>query len=95
MPPVRISLSFTNYCIYTVALILLLSEVILLYSCYFKKVLVYITIAALSSRQSSFYFKCTFINIHSSYNIRSVFNIKYISYILRHLRSSYFSGKNT
>ena len=54
---------------YIVAVILLLSKVILLYFCCAKKGLIYIAIAALSSYQPSFYSKCTFINIRSSYNI--------------------------
>ena len=61
-----------------VALVLLLGEVILLYSCCAKEGLVYIAIAAPSSRQPSSYFKCTSLNIYLSYNIRLVFNIKYI-----------------
>jgi hypothetical protein len=48
------------------------------YSCYAEKKLVYITIAALSSRQPSSYTKYTRANIRLSCNIRSVSNSKYI-----------------
>jgi len=77
MPPLRPLLS-TIYYTYIVAAILLLSEVILFYLYCAKKGLVYITIAAPSSCQPSFYFKCTSINIHLSYNIYLVSNVKYI-----------------
>ena len=63
---------------YIVAIILLLSEIILLCSCCAKKGLVYITIAAPSSCQPSSYFKCTSINTCLSYNIWLVSNIKCI-----------------
>ena len=62
---------------YIVVVILLLGEIMPLYSRYKEKKLVYITIIALSSRQPSFYIKCTKSNIYLSYNIRSVSNIKY------------------
>ena len=68
---------------YIVAIILLLSKVILLCSHCAKKRLVYIAIAAPSSRQPSFYFKCTSTNICLSYSVRSVSNVKYIyTYLL-------------
>jgi len=63
---------------YTVAFILLSSEVILLYSHCAKKGLVYVVIIALSSYQPSFYSECTSINMQSSYNVCLVSNTKYI-----------------
>ena len=78
-----------------VAVILSLSKVILTYSRCADKKLVYIAIAAPFSRQPSFYFKCTSINMRSSYNIRLVSNAKYIFHIRRYLRSSHSSSKNT
>ena len=71
---------------YIVAIILSLSEIMSTYSCYVLKGLVYIIIIALLGRQSSFYAKYTKLNMHLSYNIKSVFNAKYAffmrSYIL-------------
>jgi len=67
MPPVK-SLASKHYT-YIVIIILLLNKIILLYSRYIKKRLIYITILALSSRQSFFYAKCTKLNIHLSCNI--------------------------
>ena len=61
-----------------VAVILLLSKIMPTYSRYILKGLVYIAIAALSSRQPFFYTKCTKLNIRLSYNIRSVSEAKYI-----------------
>ena len=60
----------------TIAFILSSSKVILLYSHYAKKGLVYIAIAAPSSRQPFFYSKCTSINIQLSCNVRSVSDTK-------------------
>jgi len=51
---------------YTVAFIILSSEIILLYSYYAKEGLTCIIIAAPSSCQSSFYSKCTQLNTYSS-----------------------------
>ena len=65
-------------CAYTVAIILLLSEIIPFYSCCEEKKLVYIIIIAPFSHQLSFCVKYTKLNIHSSCNVRSVFNIKYL-----------------
>ena len=62
---------------YIVILILLLGVIMPIYFYYAKKKLVYITIAALSSYQPSFYSKCIKLNIYSSCNIKSVFNTKY------------------
>jgi len=62
MPPIRSILS-TVYYTYIVALVLLLSEVIPLCSRCAKEGLVYVTIAALSSRQLSSYSEYTKSNI--------------------------------
>jgi hypothetical protein len=67
MPPIR-SLAFKRYT-YIITLILLLGEIMPIYSCYIVKKLVYIAITALSSRQPSSYSKCTKLNIYSFYNI--------------------------
>ena len=61
-----------------VAVILLLSKIILTYSRCVLKGLVYITIIALSSCQSSFYAKCTKSNIRSSCDVRLVSAAEYI-----------------
>ena len=63
---------------HTVAVILLLGEIIPSYSHCKEKKLVYIIIIAPSSRQPFFYIKCTKLNIYLSYNIKSVSNTKYI-----------------
>ena len=76
MPPIR-SLASKRRA-HTVAVILLLGEIMPSCSCCKEKKLVYITIIALSSRQPSFYIKCTKSNIHSSCNVKSVSNAKYI-----------------
>ena len=60
------------------AFISLNSEIISPYSGYIKKRLVYITIAALFSRQPSSCFKCTKANTCSLYNMCLVFTNKYI-----------------
>jgi len=67
--PKHPSIPQTHRYTYVIAVILLFSEVILLYSYCAKKGLVYITIAAPSSRQPSSYLRCTSINIRSSCNI--------------------------
>ena len=67
MPPIR-SL-FSNYYNWLVTTILSLSKVILSYSCYIEKKLVYIAIVAPSSCQPSLYAKYIQANIRSSYNI--------------------------
>jgi len=56
-------LSQTQWRAYTVTFILLFGEVILLYSHCVKEGLVYVAIAALSSRQPSSYSKCTSTNM--------------------------------
>ena len=76
MPFIR-SLVSKRYA-YVVATILLLGEIMPLYSCYKEKKLVYIVIAVLFSCQPSFYIKCTKLNIYLSYNIKSVSNAKCI-----------------
>ena len=75
MPPVR-SLAFKHYA-YIIAVILLLGEIMPIYSYYTKKKLIYIIIIAFFSCQPSSYIKCIKSNIHSSYNIRLVSNAKY------------------
>ena len=76
MPPIRSSAS--KHCTYTVAVILLLNEIMPSCSCYKEEKLVYIIITALSSCQPSFYIKCTKLNIYLSCNVRLVSNTKYI-----------------
>ena len=49
-----------------------------IYSYYAEKKLVYITIAALFSRQPSSYSKCIKLNICFSCNVKLVFNTKYV-----------------
>jgi len=78
-----------------VIVILLLGEIIPTYSYYADKKLVYIAIAAPSSRQPSSCSECTFINMRSSYNIHSVSNIKCTFYIYLCPCSSYSNSKNT
>ena len=63
---------------YIVSVILLLSKIMPLYSYCTKKKLVYIIIITPFSRQPFSCVKCTRLNIYLSYNIRSVFNIKYL-----------------
>ena len=76
MPSVR-SLTSKHYtCI--VAVILLLSEIMPIYSRCTEKKLVCIIIIALFSRQPSSYSKCTKLNIYLSCDIKSVFDIKCI-----------------
>ena len=74
MPPVRSSAS--KCCAYIISVILLLGEIIPIYSCYVEKKLVYIIIMASSSRQPCFYSKCTKLNMYLSYNIKLVSNAK-------------------
>ena len=66
------------YCFKLVAVIFLLGEIIPTYSYYMEKGLVYIIIIALLGHQSSFYIKCTKLNIYLSCNVRLVFNAKCI-----------------
>ena len=76
MPFVR-SLASKHY-IYVVAVILLLGEIIPMYSCCAKKKLVCVVIIAPFSRQPSSYIKCIKLNIHSSCNVRLVLDAKYL-----------------
>ena len=84
MPPIRSSASKCAACRFKlVAVILLLDEIMPTYSRYAEKGLIYIIIIAPSNRQPSFYAKCTKLNMHSSCDIKSVSNAKYI--FLMHL----------
>ena len=76
MPPVR-SLVFKRRA-RTVAVILLLSEIMPTYSYCVSKGLVCITITALFSRQPCFYTKYIKLNMHSSCDIRLVLDTEYI-----------------
>ena len=76
MPPIR-SLA-SERCTCTVAVILLLNKIMPFCSYYKEKKLVYIAIIAPFSRQLSFYVKCTKSNICSSYNVKSMSDVKYI-----------------
>ena len=67
MPPIRSTASERRA--YTVLVILLLGEIMPSCSYCAEKKLVYIIIAALFSRQPSFYIKCTKLNMRLSYNI--------------------------
>ena len=71
------SLASKHY-IYIIAVILLFSKIMLIYSCYTKKKLVYIIIIAPFSHQSSFYIKCTKLNIYLFCNIRLVLDTNLI-----------------
>ena len=61
-----------------VAVILLLSKIMPTYSYYTEKGLVCVIIIALLGHQSSFYTKCTKLNIRSSCDVKLVFNAKYM-----------------
>ena len=74
MPPIRSLASKRCACI--IAVILLFNKIMPSYSCYKEKKLVYIIIITPFSRQPSFYIKCTKLNIHLSYNVKSVSNTK-------------------
>ena len=74
MPPIR-SLASKRRA-YTVAVILLLSEIMPSYSCCDEKKLVYIVIVAPFSRQPSFCVKCTKLNMRSSCNVKLVSDAK-------------------
>ena len=76
MPPIRSLASKRRT--YTVAVILLLGEIIPSYSYYKEKKLIYIIIIAPFSRQPSFYIKCTKSNMYSSCNVKLVSNAKYL-----------------
>ena len=74
MPFIR-SLAF-KCCAYIISVILLLSEIMPIYSRCAKKKLVYIIIIAPFSHQPSFCFKCTKLNIYFFYNIKLVLDAK-------------------
>ena len=67
MPPIKFTASKRHT--YIVKTIVLLSKIMPSCSRYIKKKLLYIAIAALSSRQPFFYFKYTKLNIRSSCDI--------------------------
>jgi len=73
------SFAFTRY-ITLIALIPSIGEIIPSYSCYIKKGLVYINVAALSNYQPLSCVKYIKVNICLSYNVCSVSNAKYIYY---------------
>ena len=75
MPPIRSSTS--KRCTRVISTILSLSKIILAYSRYSKKKLVYIAIVSPSGRQPSSYTKYIKANMRSSYNVRSISNTKY------------------
>ena len=66
---------------YIIAVILLLGEIMLIYSYYTKKKLVCIIIMAFFSRQPSSYIKYTKLNIRLSCNIRLVFDMECLYFI--------------
>ena len=63
---------------YAITVILLLGKIMPSYSRCDEKKLVYIIIIAPSSRQLSFYLKCTKSNIHLFCNVKSVSDTKYL-----------------
>ena len=76
MPLIR---SLASKCrAYIVSVILLLGEIMPIYSRCAEKKLVYITIIALFSHQPSSYIKCTKSNIYLSCNVRLVSDAKCI-----------------
>ena len=76
MPPIRSSVF--KRCIYIIAVILLLSEIIPSCSYYKEKKLAYIIIITPFSCQPSFYIKCIKSNIRLSYNIKLISDAKYL-----------------
>jgi hypothetical protein len=76
MPSIR-SLA-SKYYTYIVLVILLLGEIMPIYSHYAEKKLVYIVIITPFSHQFSFYIKCTKSNIHLFCNIKLVLDAKYL-----------------
>jgi hypothetical protein len=73
IPPIK-SLAFKHLAHYSklIAVILLLGEIMPLYSCYKEKELVYIVIIAPSNHQPSSCSECTVLNIHLSCNIQLI-----------------------
>ena len=76
MPPIRSVASERRA--YTVAVILLLGEIMPSYSRCAEKKLVYIAITALSGCQPSSCVKCTKLNICLSCNVQLVSNTEYL-----------------
>ena len=76
MPFIRSSAS--KHRAYTVAVILLLGEIMSSYSRCVEKKLVYIIIITLFSHQPFSYIEYTKLNIYLSCNIRSVLDTKYL-----------------
>ena len=76
MPFIR-SLAFECR-VYIIATILLLGEIMPIYSCCTKKKLVCIIIITPSGHQPFFYIKYTKLNMYLSCNIRSVSNAEYL-----------------
>ena len=64
--------------IYIILVILLLSKIMPIYSCYTKKKLVCIIIIAPSNYQTFFYFKCIKSNIHLFCNVKLILDAKYL-----------------
>ena len=75
MPPIRFLVSKRR--IKLISTIILLGEIMPPYSRYVERKLLYIAITAFTSRQSSFYTKCTWPNIRASCNIHLVFDTEY------------------
>ena len=75
MPPVRSTAS--RRCNKLILLVLFINKIMLSYSYYIKKGLLYIMIISLSSCQLLSCIKCIKVNIYSSCNICLVFNAKY------------------
>ena len=80
--PKASSLLLSKCCAYTIAVILLFSEIMPLHSCYLKAGLVYVVIIALFSCQLSACSKYTKVNMRLFYNIYLVFNAKCIYRII-------------
>ena len=79
MPSIRsLASKRTTYYFKLVAVILLLSKIILTYSCCVEKGLVYIIIIAFLGCQPSSYTKYTKLNMRSSCDIKLVSNTKYL-----------------
>ena len=76
MPFIRFLAS--KRCTYIISVILLLGEIMPICLHCIKKKLVCIAIVAPSSCQPSFYLKYTKLNIHLSYNVKSVLDTKYL-----------------
>ena len=76
MPFIRSLVSKCCACV--ISTILLLGEIMPIYSYYAEKKLVYIIIIAFSSHQPSSYIKCTKLNIYLSCNIRLVSDAEYL-----------------